>query len=66
ERENIDSKSKFRNSIFYSAIDSILLEMNDRFSITNMEILRDVSSLSPDNPTFLEGTQEKASGLYGA
>ncbi len=28
--------------------------MNDRFSKTNMEILRGISSLSPDSTTFLE------------
>lgn len=35
-------------------IGSILVEMNDRFSRTNIEILRGISALSPDSPTFLE------------
>ena len=54
QREEIDDKSKYRISIFYPVIDSILLEMNDRFSKTNVEILRAISSLSPDSSTFLE------------
>ena len=32
QHEEIDSRSKYRISIFYSEIDTILLEMNDRFS----------------------------------
>ncbi|CAF1298214.1 unnamed protein product [Rotaria magnacalcarata] len=39
---------------FYPIINSILLEMKDRFSKTNMEILCSISLLSPDSPTFLE------------
>lgn len=57
QREQIDSKSKYRIFIFYPVIDAILIEMNDRFSQTNMEILRGISSLSPDSSKFLE-TQE--------
>jgi hypothetical protein len=40
--------------IFYSGMDSILVEMNYRFSKTKVKILRSISSLSLDNPTFLE------------
>ncbi|CAF3185474.1 unnamed protein product, partial [Rotaria sp. Silwood2] len=54
QREEIDSKNKYRIFVFYPVIDSILLEMNDRLSKTNMEILHSISSLSPDSPTFLE------------
>jgi hypothetical protein len=34
--------------------------MNDRFSKTNTEILRDISLLSPDSSTFLEIEELKA------
>ena len=54
QREEIDNKNKYRIFAFYPIIDSILLEIKDRFSKTNMEILRGISSLSPDSPTFLE------------
>ncbi|CAF4660031.1 unnamed protein product [Rotaria socialis] len=54
QREEIDNDSKYRDFIFYPVIDSILVEMNDRFSKSNMEILRGISSLSPDSSTFLE------------
>jgi hypothetical protein len=60
QREEIDNKNKYRMLIFYPVIDSILLEMNDRFSKTNMEILRGISSLSPDSSTFLEIEELKA------
>ncbi|CAF4122768.1 unnamed protein product, partial [Rotaria magnacalcarata] len=55
QREKIDNDSKYRDFIFYPVIDSILVEMDDRFSKSNMEILRGISSLSPDSSTFLEG-----------
>ena len=60
QREAIDSKNKYRVFIFYPVIDSILLEMNDRFSKTNMKILRGISSLSPDSSKFLELEELKA------
>ena len=39
---------------YYPVIDSLITEMNNRFSQTNMEILRGVSSSSPDSQNFLE------------
>ncbi|CAF1939544.1 unnamed protein product [Rotaria magnacalcarata] len=60
EREIIDCECKYRTSIFYPVIDSIILEKRDRFSTTNMDTLRAVSSLSPESSTFLELTELKA------
>ncbi len=54
QHEEIDNDIKYRTGIFYPEIDSILVEINDYFSKTNMEILCSMSSLPPDNPTFLE------------
>ena len=54
ERESIDTQSKYRTSIFYPVIDSILIEMRHRFSTTKIDILSGVSSLSPEAPTFLK------------
>jgi len=54
QRQEIDNENQYRDFVFYPVIDSILFEMNDRFSKTNMEILRGISSLSPDSRTFLE------------
>jgi len=54
QREVIGNEDEYRSRIFYPVIDSILVEMNDRFSKSNMEILRGISSLSPDSSTFLE------------
>ena len=39
---------------YYPVIDSITTKMNKQFSQTNMEILRRVSSSSPDSQNFLE------------
>jgi hypothetical protein len=54
QREEINNDIKYRTGIFYPKIDSILVEINDHFSKTNMEIVCSISSLPPDNPTFLE------------
>lgn len=54
QREENYDKDKYKTLVFYPIIDSILLEMNDRFSTTNMEILRGISALSPESSTFLE------------
>ncbi|CAF1325117.1 unnamed protein product [Rotaria magnacalcarata] len=60
QREEINNKNKYRIFVFYPVIDSILIEINDRFSKTNMDILRSVSSLSPDSSKFLEIDELKA------
>lgn len=60
QREEFNNKDKYRTFTFYPIIDSILIEMKDRFSKTNMEILRSISSLSPDSQTFLEIESLKA------
>ncbi len=39
---------------FYPIIDSILIELNDRFSSENMEILKGISALCPDSGNFLQ------------
>ncbi|CAF3379958.1 unnamed protein product [Rotaria socialis] len=54
QREKIDNENKYRDFVFYPVIDYILVEMNDRFSKSNMEILRGTLSLSPDSSTFFE------------
>ena len=53
QRDVVDCEDKYKSSIFYPVIDSILIEMKDRFSHSNMEILRSVSSLCPASSTFL-------------
>lgn len=54
QREDISDTGEFRDRVFYPVIDAILIEMNDRFSNSNLEILRGISSLSPDSSHFLE------------
>ena len=54
EGESIDTQSKYRTFIFYPVIDSILIEMRDRFSTTNIDILSGVSSLSSEAQMFLK------------
>ena len=51
--EETDGKNKHTIVIFYPVIDSILLEMNNYFPTTNIETLRDISSLSRGSSTIL-------------
>lgn len=62
QREDISDKNEFKHRVFYPLIDSILIEMNDRFSKSNLEILRGIASLSPDSATFLEVEELKYLG----
>lgn len=54
QRQLIDTQIKYRTFIYYPVIDCILIEMNDRFSKTNIEFLRGISSLSPGCSNFLD------------
>ena len=54
ERDSIDNESTYKISLFHPVIDSILLEINNRFSRTDTDILRGMSSLSPDSQQILE------------
>ena len=51
---DMNNEDQYKTHIFYPIIDSILIEMNDRFSKTNIEILRGIAALLPDNQTFLD------------
>uniref|UniRef100_A0A3B3T0S8 DUF4371 domain-containing protein n=1 Tax=Paramormyrops kingsleyae TaxID=1676925 RepID=A0A3B3T0S8_9TELE len=44
----------FRTSFFYPVIDSMLNELNRRFSNTNCELMRSIQSLSPQSDAFLK------------
>lgn len=47
------NEEKFRNELFYSLIDAILIELNDRFSDENIILLSSVSAAHPGNQHFL-------------
>ncbi|CAF4928516.1 unnamed protein product, partial [Rotaria sp. Silwood1] len=45
---------RIRTSIYYPLIDAILIELNDRFSNSNLNLLTSLSSLYPESENFLE------------
>lgn len=45
QREVIGSEGEYRSRIFYPVIDSILVQMNDHFLKSNVEILCSICSL---------------------
>ncbi|CAF4495809.1 unnamed protein product [Rotaria sp. Silwood2] len=45
---------RFRTSTFYPLIDSILIELNNRFSNTNLDILKSLAAMYPESEQFLE------------
>lgn len=54
QREVECDKDMFRTSFFYPVIDSMLNELNRRFSNTNCELMRSIQSLSPQSDAFLK------------
>ncbi|CAF3478552.1 unnamed protein product [Rotaria socialis] len=53
------NEDKFRQELFYSLIDSILLELNDRFGDENILLLASVSAVHPKNQKFLDTEELK-------
>ncbi len=51
-RDYIDNEEQYRTTIYYPLIDSVLIELNHRFSSETIEILVSVSSLCPNNENF--------------
>ena len=49
-----DDEHQFRTSIFYPLIDSIFIELNDRFSNTNLDLLTSLPAMYPESKQFLE------------
>jgi hypothetical protein len=42
---SLSYEDKYRRELYYSLIESILVELNDRFSSKNMEVLNRLSAL---------------------
>ncbi|CAF1216123.1 unnamed protein product [Rotaria sordida] len=52
--DDANDEYRIRTSIYYPLIDAILIELNDRFSNSNLNLLTSLSSLYPENESFLE------------
>jgi len=46
---NLNNEDSYRTNLFYSIMDAVLIELNDRFSFHNMEILNGISALCLDS-----------------
>ena len=53
QRDDNENKDYYRTHIYYQLIDNILVELNNRFSSKNLQILSSISSLCPNNDNFL-------------
>ncbi|CAF0922419.1 unnamed protein product [Didymodactylos carnosus] len=53
-RDYADNQEQYRTSIYYLLIDSVLIELNPRFSSEAMELLSSISSLCPKHEKFLD------------
>jgi len=49
-----NDEHQFRRSMFYPLIDSILIELNDRFSNKNLDLLKILAAMYPESQQFLE------------
>jgi hypothetical protein len=54
QRDYNENKHYYRTHIYYQLIDNILIELEDRFSSSNLQILSSISSLCPTSDTFLD------------
>ena len=54
QRDVINNEDKYRTDLHYPWIDSMSIELNDRFSSKNLEILGGLSAPCPDNEKFLQ------------
>uniref|UniRef100_A0A1X7TPX0 Uncharacterized protein n=1 Tax=Amphimedon queenslandica TaxID=400682 RepID=A0A1X7TPX0_AMPQE len=45
--------NQYRTSVYYATIDSLLGELNSRFSETNISLLQSLHCLVPSSPSFL-------------
>ncbi len=63
-RDYIDNEEQYRTTIYYPLIDSVLIELNHRFSSETIEILVSVSSLCPNNENFLNFEKLKPFALH--
>ena len=52
-RADLKTEDDYRANLYYPIIDSILLELKDRFSDDNILILNGISALCPENDNFL-------------
>ena len=67
QREVERDKAMFCTSFFYPVIDSMLKELNRRFSNTNCELMTSIQSLNPQSDAFLKETNVFSFGrLYNA
>lgn len=56
----VNEEDYLKNTIFYPSIDKAVVEIRNRFSDTNMEILSAINSFVPHNTGFLEFNKIKA------
>lgn len=49
-----DNITEYRTSVYYAAIDNLLGEFNNRFSETNLSLLKSLQSLVPSSTSFLQ------------
>ena len=54
EQSFISNESRFRDELFYPLIDSILIELNDRFGSENILLLSSIEGAHPSNEHFLD------------
>jgi hAT family C-terminal dimerisation region len=53
QREILSSSADFMNRIFFPLIDCMLVELNDRFSLKTLSLMKSMSTVYPDGGNFL-------------
>ena len=53
-RDHLDTEVKYRTNLFFPVIDSMLVELKDRFSERCINVLNGINALCPESKSFLQ------------
>ena len=53
-RDHLDGEVKYRANLFFPLVDSMLVELNDRFSEKCIAVLNGINGLCPESENFLQ------------
>jgi len=58
-RDTLSTSQHCKVAIYFPVLDSVLLEIRDRFSHNNVKLMKAISSTNPQSNTFLDATSLK-------
>ena len=53
-RDHLNSEAKYRTNLYFPLIDSMLVELKDRFSEKSINVVNGINALCPESDNFLQ------------